>query len=249
MLFVHGFNNTIDIAAQRMALLLRATNPDGIPVIFSWPSAAKSGLTSNRGRIRSAYRVDQSRALESCNEAQEILSLLAQSFGPENLIVLGHSMGTHILDMALRNCSEEGDLLAGQKLRALVYAAPDISQTDFDARRDWASRLSDAFNIYISRQDVALMISNGVNSGRRLGQGGGGRFQDPRFTVVDAMQLEERGGFNHAYVFTVEEAMFDLRLVLSGLTDPNDRGCLRREVDPYFMLMEFGDFDGCATAR
>jgi len=241
-IFVHGFNNTMDIAVQRMALLLDHDDAKGLPLIYSWPSAGEATWAWEGVIPRKAYPLDLERATRSCGHARDLVGDVIAVFGSENVTLMGHSMGTFVLFSALQNCLDGSAALPDASYEAVIFAAPDIDRSDFSAKSDWAAGLSRAFNIYMMRQDVALQISDGIHDGPRLGQGGQGRFTDGRMTIVDASELEERASTNHAYVFEIGEAVEDVRTVLAGRPDPHGRRCLEaHETDPFFYLNELRD--------
>lgn len=160
-IFVHGFNNSFDVAATNAAHLALST---GCPVIlYSWPSAAKIFR----------YSLDECNnewSQEHFNQFLEQMLVTKQATGAKFTIV-AHSMGNRLFVRAI-------PVLAGKGLFNDMY----MVNPDFDAETfiHYLSRYIPTAGLragvkaqlLVSRKDNALSISEWLFGGyTRLGQG------------------------------------------------------------------------------
>lgn len=110
VVYIHGFNNTFNVAAQRLALITNRGRVNAIPIVLSWASAGNAAISfDDESRMVQAYRYDQIRASESCKKFSEALSAIVKIFGGENVHILAHSMGSDLLRQILFGCDGGSD--------------------------------------------------------------------------------------------------------------------------------------------
>jgi esterase/lipase superfamily enzyme len=157
LVYVHGFNTSLDEARFRLAQLVVDTNFGGVPVLFTWPS--KAALL--------AYGADKESATASRDAYLGLLDDLAATPGVGRIHILAHSMGTWLTMETLREAALSGSGTLHGKLGNVMLAAPDI---DLSVFKQQIARLDPAhFSIYVSKDDRALQVSAGLQGDRRLG--------------------------------------------------------------------------------
>ena len=92
LLFVHGFNNSLNDARLRLTQIVADASFGGVPVVFSWPSR----------REFLAYGGDREIATASRDSLEQVIRGLAAAPGVERVHVLAHSMGTWLAMESLR---------------------------------------------------------------------------------------------------------------------------------------------------
>ncbi len=168
LVFVHGFNVSFEDAAVRAAQIAVDMSFDGVLVLYTWPSAASV----------SSYVRDLQ---EARNAGYFLLRVLRgiPAVQPDDVHLLGHSMGTEVIARALALAPRADSL---PRLRQIVLAAPDYDARVFrrDALPAFRAR-AERITLYASSDDDALRASRSVNGVWRLGLGG------DSLTVVDGM--------------------------------------------------------------
>jgi len=168
LLYVHGFNTSLDEARFRVAQLVNDGKFGGVAVLFTWPS--ESNLFS--------YVSDKESATASRDALQKLMRDLSQVEGVGRVHVLAHSMGSWLAMEALRENSIAGARNLGGRLGDVMLAAPDI---DLNVFRQQMSRLSGAnVSIFVSANDRALNLSSRLAGAR------------PRVGAMDPRNARER---------------------------------------------------------
>ncbi len=176
LLYVHGFNTSLDEARLRLSQIVVDASFGGVPVLFTWPS--ESGMLS--------YVSAKERATASRDALQGLIRDLAAVPGVGRVHVLAHSMGSWLAMEALRENAIAGHPDLDGKLGDVMLAAPDIDLGVFHqqmARLGSAARVS----IFVSRDDRALSLSSRL-AGDRPRVGG----MDPK-NAQDAAELRKLG--------------------------------------------------------
>ncbi|MEY1556564.1 alpha/beta hydrolase [Yoonia sp. R2331] len=188
LMYVHGFNTSLDKAARRAGQLTYDLAWDGPSFLFSWPS---------RGRAIN-YLSDSTMAQRSVPDLKRVLRDLAAQ-DPDRIIVIAHSMGTRIISEAMAEMVAEDDP-AVDEITTIVLAAPDIDEVVFRTRI--APRFREAtsthFTLYASAEDSALKASKEANGFRRIGDTTDGVPQLPGIDVIDATGVVS-DFFGHTY--------------------------------------------------
>jgi esterase/lipase superfamily enzyme len=166
--FVHGYNNTFEDAAFRMATLWHYMGRPGVAILYSWP-AGHPGLL--RG-----YTYDRESSEFTVHHLKQIASILARCPEVHRIHVVGHSRGTDVVMNTLREAWIATRMMTDRrasKLGNVVIAAADIDwdvlQQRIAAERVFAGIDNIAF--YLSDEDKALGISHWLfGSVARIGQ-------------------------------------------------------------------------------
>ena len=157
LVYVHGFNTSLDDARFRLAQIVVDGRFGGVPVLFTWPS--KSALLS--------YGADKESATASRDAYLTLLMDLADTPGVGRIHILAHSMGTWLTMETLRGAALAGEADLKGRLGNVMLGAPDIDLSVF--KQQIAKLDSSHFSIYVSKGDRALQLSAGIQGDRRLG--------------------------------------------------------------------------------
>ena len=159
LVFVHGFNTTLDEARFRLAQLTADGRFGGVPVLFTWPST-NSVLS---------YVTARENATISRDALTKLLTDISRTPGVGRIHVLAHSMGAWLSMEALRETSIGGQRHLDGKLGNVMLAAPDI---DLSVFRQQMQRIGAGANVAVfsSTGDRALSLSSTITGDRpRLG--------------------------------------------------------------------------------
>ena len=159
LVFVHGFNTSLDEARFRLAQVVADGRFGGVPVLFTWPS------TDNVF----AYGSARENATISRDALANLMREVSQIEGVGRIHVLAHSMGAWLAMEALRETSISGQRLLDGRLGNVMLAAPDI---DLSVFRQQMARLGSGANVAVfsSTGDRALSLSSTLAGDRpRLG--------------------------------------------------------------------------------
>lgn len=238
-LYVHGYNNTFEEAAIRMATLWHFLGRDGVPVVYSWPAGS--------GGVLRGYNRDRESGEFSIFHLKQFLKTLADSPDVQKIHIISHSRGTDVMITTLRELNLEFKdtplgTRARMKIGQVVLAAPDLDWEVFNQRvlAERVGAVPENLTVYVSKNDKALSLADWLfQGGQRLGNLMGSNvksdWQDtlkrlPGSAVVD-VKAKTRG-LGHAYFIDSPEALSDLILVLRDGRQPgaeHDRPLLRRE--------------------
>ena len=158
LLYVHGFNTSLQEARFRLAQIVADGGFTGVPVLFTWRS--KGDLF--------AYESDRESATASRDALERLISDLSHTPGIGRVHVLAHSMGAWLTMEALRENAIAGHPDLDGKLGSVMLAAPDIDLAVF---RQQLSRLDASHvSVFVSHDDRALSLSSRIAGSRpRLG--------------------------------------------------------------------------------
>lgn len=216
LLFVHGFNNSLEDALLRTAQLRHDVEFQGPAVSFSWPSA---------GSVWS-YGADEKQLPPSVAALTDLLNtLLAPPTGAASnrrVHVLAHSMGNRLLleavaELAARNSKKQ----PAQKLGYVVLAAADVDEKVFAVRLPALLKMAERVTYYYSAEDVAL------NAGRRL-YGRQPVGLAPWFApALDTINADDANsawvGWGHRYYAGSDRVLLDMNLLVNRRLDPQRR--------------------------
>lgn len=159
-LFIHGFNTNFTQSVFRTAQVAFDADPDATPVLFAWPSEATVD----------GYMTDKDAATYSRDQLAQLLINLASTRTAGPITVMGHSMGAWLTVEALRQLRISGNNATIRRLQ-VILAAPDIDVDVFRAQKATIGPLSPPMTILVSRDDVALQVSEYLSSKRhRVGR-------------------------------------------------------------------------------
>lgn len=229
LLYVHGFNNSVEDALSGIVRLKLDGELPGIPMLYSW-AAGKDILRFNGNNLLrpayDGYGHDIQIAASSCQQFRIFLLDLAKAVTPQKVILFGHSQGARLVHAALTDCEFRGEPpepFPG-KFDNVIYAAPDIDTDQFLQSFQQLANVASQVTIYASDKDFALDASANFARGGlpRLGAGGPGMTVVAGIDSVDASGLPGIGDaeFGHAYAFLDETVMADARATLTGAAHP-----------------------------
>lgn len=157
LLFVHGFNNSVDDARARLTQIVVDSHFGGVPVAFTWPS--RRGLFS--------YGGDREIATASRDSLEQVIRGLAQTPNVGRVHVLAHSMGTWLAMESLRQIAIAGDPTLGGRLGEVMLAAPDL---DLGVFQQQVARMPGVHvSVFSTTNDRALELSSTISGRTRLG--------------------------------------------------------------------------------
>jgi esterase/lipase superfamily enzyme len=189
MLFVHGYNNTTSDALLRLAQFVEDTNFQGVPVLFTWASAAKAPR----------YVYDLNSALIARVKIKEMADVLvATNAGSVN--ILAHSMGSLLLMEGLVDAQQAGKLGTRKRIDSIMLASPDI---DIDLFRTQIELLPTAVRekmyIFVSKDDAALRFSRRIAGGvPRVGAADTAALEELGVTVIDLSEVADSTSGSHS---------------------------------------------------
>ncbi|HLK80162.1 MAG TPA: alpha/beta hydrolase [Xanthobacteraceae bacterium] len=177
LVYIHGFNQTFEVAALDAARLSDGIKFAGYTMAFSWPSRA-SLLDYNWDRESAMYSRD---ALD-----QVLEDLLAHpAVGRVNIVA--HSVGTMLTMEALRQLYAKLGDYSADRIGAVVFASPDIDMDVFTASVQRIGPLAPKVTIITATDDRALAVSRWVNgSTTRVGAAEKAQLEKLGLRVIDA---------------------------------------------------------------
>jgi esterase/lipase superfamily enzyme len=222
--FVHGFNSSFADAAKLVGQMTYDLNFDGAPILYSWPSAART----------LAYLSDEAAVELSARKLKAFLEDLVGNSGATRINLIAHSMGSRALAVAL-------ELLATQLVAAgldqpvfeqIIFAAPDVDAGLFAAIAPTIAPIARRITLYASENDVALGASKTLHGAiPRAGQGGDMIFIG---SAVDSIEMSALGGdmLGHGYFHSQASALTDILWLFWRDTGPGERcGIAERTID------------------
>lgn len=220
LLFVHGYNNTFEVAAQRAAQLAHDLSFGGPTVLFSWPSD---------GELL-AYTRDEEDAHTAWRQMADVLDNLTRLGSGVKVYVVAHSMGNRVLTEGLAKLLQQRPS-ADQQFRQVVLAAPDVGVEEFRERwiNDLKSTNAPRFTLYASGHDLPVAVSTWLHGKKRLGSGGADTPVFDGMDSIDASALtREWFGLNHSYFGDNETVLSDLFLLIHQGLPPSQRARLKK---------------------
>jgi esterase/lipase superfamily enzyme len=210
IVFVHGFNNTFETAAERAALYAYDLQPDvsGKAAIFSWPSHEKLF----------GYLADEDSVLVNQDRARQVLGILRTHDSASPVVLIGHSMGCRVLTFALREIELIRDKGGSPKLHPqfaqLILIEPDVDSEYFRENVPRVRALCGHVTVYASSHDNALRFSQLLHDDSRLGELGTQGLAK-KIDVIDA-SAAKTDWIGHSY--DGPPLFEDIRALLHGAT-------------------------------
>ncbi len=158
LLYVHGFNTSLDEARFRLAQIVADGGFSGVPALFTWNS--RGGLFN--------YESDKEAATVSRDALEKVLLSLAKTPGLGRVHILAHSMGAWLSMETLRDVAIAGHPDLDGRLGEVMLANPDI---DLNVFRQQLGRIDPRHvSIFVANNDRALSLSSRIAGARpRLG--------------------------------------------------------------------------------
>lgn len=188
LLYVHGYNNTISDSLLRMAQFVEDTNFSGVPVLFSWASAAKA----------SYYVYDLNSALVARPRLIETANILNRT-NAQKFNLLAHSMGSLLTMEALVHANTAKTFNRSGRLKNVLLAAPDIDLDLFRSQINQLPKTEHSFYVLVSENDRALGFSRLLSGGvKRVGAVDAEELAGFGITVVDISKIGDSTTGTHS---------------------------------------------------
>jgi esterase/lipase superfamily enzyme len=152
LLYVHGFNESLEGSARVMAQMTWDLGYDGVSILYSWPSLDELST--------SAYVADRQNAEWTIPHLAHTIERLAEVAGEDSLCLVAHSLGNQPLLGALQEIANRRDPHLGPIAREVVMVAPDIDAGVFAQRIGRVVPLAQRVTMYVSSNDRALQYSS-----------------------------------------------------------------------------------------
>ena len=219
--FVHGFNVTFSDAARRTAQMAYDMNFDGLPILFSWPSAGNM----------MGYLADGAVVQLSGRLLTRFLEDVVRDTGATRIHLIAHSMGNRALTealelFALRHKDEP------PAFDQVLFTAPDLDAGLFALMVETIRPVADRMTLYTSKNDWALRVANQLNGGSpRAGEGAPGIILP---AVIDSIDMSVLGEdmFAHSYFADEASALTDILSLFWRDAPPARRCGLTRSPSP-----------------
>ncbi len=222
LVFVHGFNVSFNDALHSAAELAQCMDSDVLPIVVSWPSAAK--MTS--------YLEDEEAVGVSRERLRSAVEYILSHPAIDEITVVAHSMGTRLVTRVLADLDLAGKKLP--RLKRVAYAAADLDEAEF---AEYWPRLSpmasSGWSFYVSKNDLAMWASTALHRRPRIGDS-----RQRVYTVESADTIEAtkaaplRKAFGHSYVIDSTVVSRDLRRWAVDGQSPSQRGLKKRANKP-----------------
>jgi esterase/lipase superfamily enzyme len=205
LLFVHGYNNTTSDAILRLTQFVEDSGFQGVPVLFTWASAAKAPR----------YVYDLNSALVARGKVKEMAAVLAKTRATD-IDIFAHSMGTFLTMEGLVDATQEGRLGKNTTINSIMLASPDI---DIDLFRTQLALLPrpvvEKIFVLASADDAALRFSRRIAGGvPRVGAADTAELEGLGVTVIDLTQIDDSSSGSHSKFAGSPEVV---RLIGAGL--------------------------------
>ena len=205
LVFVHGFNNTTSDAILRLTQFVNDSGYTGVPVLFTWASAASA----------TRYVYDLNSALVARVQLKDMADILVRTRA-EDVDIFAHSMGAFLTMEGLVDAQQAGRLGKRGSINQIMLASPDI---DIDLFRSQLSLLPPEvlakMFILVSDNDRALMVSRRLAGGvPRVGAANTVELEDLGVTVIDLSEIDDSSSGSHSKFAGSPEVV---RLIGKGL--------------------------------
>ncbi len=205
LLFVHGYNNTTSDALLRLAQFVNDTGFQGVPVLFTWASAARAPF----------YVYDLNSALVARFKIKEMSDILVRTEA-DSVDIFAHSMGTFLTMEGLIDAQQAGYLGRRKTINHIMLAAPDIDIDLFRTQLELLpSEIRERMYLLVSRDDSALRMSRRIAGGvPRVGAADAAELEQLGLTVIDLSKINDSSSGSHAKFAGSPEVV---RLIGAGL--------------------------------
>jgi esterase/lipase superfamily enzyme len=189
LLFVHGYNTSTSDAILRLGQFVEDSGFPGVPVLFTWASAAQVPR----------YVYDLNSALVARVQLKEMADILRRTRA-ERFDILAHSMGTFLIMEGLVDAHLSGTLNARGQIDHIVLASPDIDIDLFKTQLGILPQsIVDRIFILVSKDDGALSVSRRLAGGvDRVGAADAEELDELGVTVIDLSEVEDSGSGSHS---------------------------------------------------
>lgn len=147
VIFVHGFNTAFIEGVYRTAQFANDLRIPGVLMHYSWPSLGAP----------LAYAHDRDSALFARDGLIQMLQQV-RAAGPRRIIVMAHSMGSHLVMEALRQMALTHDPTMAS-IGGVFLISPDVDVQLFRQQVEAIGTLPEPFVIITSQRDRVLTLS------------------------------------------------------------------------------------------
>ena len=187
----------------------------GVPILYSWASAADPGR----------YSKDEETVGLTVKRLTPFLSKLLQSSGAEQIHLIAHSMGNRALVNALDRLAVTQNL-ERKPFRQVVLTAPDVAREDVEPLIQAASDKAERVTLYASSKDKALGLSSVKHDYERLGKVYGYPYVLEGMDSIDESKVKT-DFWGHGVFATVRTVLGDLSALIADGKPPSKRFGLR----------------------
>ena len=231
VLFIHGYNINFVKGCNRAALFQQTLDANSRLLLFSWPSD---------GTLVS-YTRDEADIEWSQQYLEPVIERLSSIYGPENVNVVAHSLGSRGVFRVLQLLSRKDNR---KHVNELVFLAPDIDAAVFRAAFPDLKKIAKRITLYSSENDQPLRLSNEVHGNPRLGEAGENLVLIKGMDTIDVSVSGGREVTGHLYHLYNDKVRADLGVLLSNGGDISKRPHMEeveRDGLPYWILMPGSD--------
>ena len=231
VLFIHGYNINFVKGCNRAALFQQTLDANSRLLLFSWPS--DGALVS--------YTRDEADIEWSQQYLEPVIERLSSIYGPENVNVVAHSLGSRGVFRVLQLLSRKDNR---KHINELVLLAPDIDTAVFRAAFPDLKKIAKRITLYSSENDQPLRLSNEVHGNPRLGEAGENLVLIKGMDTIDVSLSGGREVTGHLYHLYNDKVRADLGVLLSDGDDISKRPHMEgveRDGLPYWILMPGSD--------
>ncbi len=206
LIYVHGFNQTFEMAALDAARLSDGIIFRGETMVFSWPSKAKLF----------DYAYDRESAMWSRDALEQVLNGLMASPISGRIHIVAHSIGTMLTMEALRQVyARDGEMVA-DRIGAVVFASPDIDMDGFSSSVERIGPLASKITVIAATNDRALALSRWIAGGiTRVGAAEKAQLEKLGLRVIDASR-QGWGIINHDLFLSNAQIRKVIRRAIDG---------------------------------
>lgn len=164
LIVVWGYRDWFQSAALKTAYTAYALDINTPVLLFDWPG--------NQGDGARGYAAARRQAELSAPNLGKVLAAIIHNTGAKHIWIMGSSLGSQTISSGLTWLAKQPDMVQGQqKIDHVVLSAPDVSAQAFDEKfADIIQKLSRHLTVFVSSNDRALLMSQWLNRGRRLGR-------------------------------------------------------------------------------
>jgi len=211
LFFVHGYNNSVSDSLLRIAQFSEDTGFAGVPVLFSWASAAKA----------SRYVYDLNSALIARPKLLETGQILRRSKA-RGVNLFAHSMGAFLTVEAIVQAQLIGRYPKNSGwFHNIMLAAPDIDMDLFKTQLATLPENKRNIFVFVSHDDKALGFSRRISGGvQRAGAADDVELTELGVTVIDLSSVDDSTSGTHSKFAGSPEVV---QLIGKSLTQDNFR--------------------------
>ena len=200
LIIVWGWKERWPTAAAKTAYLAYMLDIGTPVVVFDWPA--------NQGANARGYLAAQEMAHASGPDFGKFVQSVVEQVRPENLWVVAMSMGSQLVSDSFDYMNSQAGLAdAEREIAHVVLVAPDVAIGRIRPKVCGADQpVVTAADVYVSSTDQALLLSQWLNRGSRLGRIAKARSDagdQPEFAHADRLLALEAAGSNEIDVVDV----------------------------------------------